>query len=651
MLADKFSRYNSSGSESDDESEDESEDEKPSRRHSLAGRDEEEKENIASDNEDHADQTLGGIPDTEISISAINTSLVDSSNETVAAEFDEPEVDNVGEEEAELDEEEEERLLASPSRNSDMESSPNPPTNHLLRVRQGSAENGETPTMDESPVRNVSPDHDGTPLRDECSDGDATPVRDESPERDQSPVEVKMPLHEVSYSKDRSLTSHQAEEDEKSGESDMESDSGSESGNESDTSSSESGSDSSSSVDGAASQSSGQSKEGSVESNTGAPEQGDSDSDAQCSGKNSDSRSEEEESVRCLPSRQRVSTSPKSRRSPSPKKASVSLTPEEKAKLEARRRKFESGKEVTVNEGGQTISLKGIVSRSKRPRPSHRQGDSAKSDHIQSSSRTVQARTSLPKLDASESHCKHSRRKVSLENQVVDKSGSNSDSIKSVSEDDEEEEEGGSRSWRREANTNVLRRGSAADRSLPGSAKHRDLTHRGGSRNGGLYRRRGFESSRESRPEIHYSSSDNEGQDSDRKLISVVVSRSSAGLQQKPGLPRDNRSGERTVLPNRKRTTEISGVKKSDRYGSSKKSKQSKHYKDISASSDSPGSISVVISGDRASSKKSDSASSRVPVHQRLGKGERQPRDSRRSRSKVQSESHTGGELFLHPRS
>ena len=597
--SDKFSRFDSSGSESDDESEDDSEDEQPSRRQSLVAKEEEET-NVASgnDNNDNAteDQPSKDIPDTEISISAINTSQIDSDKENEEQgvdELDEPVIDNLGEveeprvvSEPELDEEEEEKLLApSPSRDSEVRSEP-----------------------------------------DLSGDSPKEVVRQVSVEEDKSPAGEKSPA------------SQQGRQGDKSGESDVESGSGnsSESGNESDASSSSSSASSSTSGKDTASKTNSDSDGDERENSGGSPVSKDYDSGAQDPDQASDSEIEEErESVRRLPVKHKVSAS-KRGRSPSPKKPEVALTPEEQAKLEARRRKFESSQEVKVTGNKRTISLKGIVPRTaKKVRPTQTQSSVPVTNSAagRSSMRTVQARTAEAKLAPSDSHRKHCRRRVSLEKPAADSEAEN----KSESEEEEDYEEGGSRSWMREANkTSARRKTLKVDQSLPESGRYRSNSYRGSSRNGG-YPQRGYEPPRDSRPEVHYSSSEdeNEDRDGDRKLISVVVPRSSAGTRPFSSRPRGDWDSARAAPPNRKRTGGTPSVDQRGDRGGVRKSKHVEDFNSLGSEGPETGTISVVISGDPSPSKRSRSGGSRLPVHQRLGKGSSRRKESSSSSSRT----------------
>ena len=599
--SDKFSRFDSSGSESDDESEDDSEDEQPSRRQSLAGKEEEEM-NAASSNDDNndnvtEDQPSKDIPDTEISISAINTSQINSDkehDELEGDEFDEPVIDNLGEaeepraaSEPELDEEEEKLLASSPSKDSEVRSDPDLPVDSPTEV-----------------VRQVS------------VEGDEPPVKEES------------------------SASQQWRRGEKSGESDAESgsDNHSESGNESDTSSSGSSSSSATSSKDAASKSDSDSDgSASGEKNAGSsPVHKDCDAGAQSSNPASDSESEgEKESIRRLPVKPKASASQRAR-SPSPKKAQALLTPEEQARLEARRRKFESSQEVKVTGNKRTISLKGIVPRTtKRVRPAQTRSSVPVTNSAagRSSMRTVQARTAEARLPPSDSHRKHCRRRVSLEKPHADSEAEN----KSESEEEDNNEEEGSRSWMREANKTAARRKTLkVDQSLPGSGNYRGNSYRGGSRNGG-YPRRGYDPPRDSRPEVHYSSSEDEDsdQDGDRKLISVVVPRSSAGTRPFSSHPRDKWDSARVAQPNRKRTANAISVDPRGDRGTVRKSKRFDDLKSLGSDGPETATISVVISDDPSSSKQSHSGRGRMSVHQRLGKGSSRQKESSSSRSNI----------------
>ncbi|XP_076459026.1 uncharacterized protein LOC143292531 [Babylonia areolata] len=683
---DKFSRYNSSDDDSDDESEEESEDDMPSRRRSVGGIETEEKETAGPEdvNEGLALQNPSekSIPDADLSI-VCNTSQLDSDHERAEPELEEPVIDSLGEQvidslgdepvtdrpgdsghvsEPELNEEEENRLLASPSRQSDSGSD----CGGRWGRRRHSSDNDETPVRDESPLRGespvkdeplekeVTPEGSPTPVRDESFDNgaDATPVRDESPERDLSPEQAESPEEDSDQDKSPSgLQVQRGETSVQSGESD--SGSNSESGDESDSSSGAASSASSSGNEVDSQKSSNSASEDS-ETNKLAESPSDKDSnadDGQVSDVVSESESDEDRSVQRLPSKHRLSTSSRQKRSQSPSKSKV-VTPEEQARMDARKRKFQDRQEVKVTSSKRTISLKAISSGAERSNDSKRENRLAVKDSSSTKSnfRTVQAKTSVTKSNDVDFHRKHSRRKVSIENPILGKSNSNNSGAGNSSDsqgEEDDDDEGGSRSWRREANRNTVHRKTVVNQSLPGSGSYRGQSFRGGNRNGGYYRRE-RESPKDSRPEVHYSSSDNDDQDSDRKLISVVVPRSAAGTHHRGySHPRQEQTVARSVVPNRKRTPDMAKFdRESDRHSHSK----SKRLPDFNPSSDRSGSINVVIASDRSSSKVSQSSRDRVPVHQRLGKNSKQHTEVPRSRSSTrpaarnQSDSASGNE-------
>ncbi|KAK7111611.1 hypothetical protein V1264_011216 [Littorina saxatilis] len=577
---DKFSRFDSSGSESDDESEEDSEEEQPAQRCQSMAADEDAADN--SINNSYEEQLPKDIIEAEISISAVNTSQLDSDKETEEQELEEleePVIENLGDEREEAEEESEAEL------NEESEAELNEEEEAKLLA--------PSPTRD-SEVRSTSP-HSPKTKRQSSVEKDPSPAREPSPAKDLSP------------------TSQHSEHNEKSDGSDVESssDNNSESGNESDTSSSGSSS---------GSQKGEESGSGSSSEAESEQEQAEiaSVGEAQSLNQNShsDSESETEMSIRRLPAKRKVSTS--TRRSLSPKKPEVVLTPEEQARLDARRRKFETSQEVKVTGNTRTISLKGIVPKTtKKTRPTQSSTSVTSVKSGKPSVRTVQARTAEPKTSASDAHRKHARRKVSIE-RPPDKSSSGSEAENKSDSESEDEDEENSRAWRREANKNPTRRKTAnIDQPLLGSGGgYHGNSYRGSSRNGGSSRR-GYGASRDTRPEVHYSSSDDD--ENGRKLISVVVPRSSAGTRFASGPPR----GDRDKVSTRKRT--VSGGNET----------KSKRFPDREGS----GSISVVISGDPSAPKRfRPESGSRVPIHARLGKGSKQKTDSRtRSRSSDRS--------------
>ena len=596
ISSDKFSRFDSSGSESDDESEDDSADEQPYRHQSLAGEEEEEEEvkvkdaSDVDDNNSAEDQPSKDIPDTDISISAVNSSQIDSDKEHEEPgvdELDEPVIDNLGEaeepgavSEPEMDQEEENKLLApSPSRDSEVRS-----------------EITDTPDLSVNSPEEV--------------------VTQKSAEGEESPTEDKSPAAQP------------CEQGEKSDESGLESESGSdgESGNESDASSSGSSSSSSTSSKDSASKSDSDDGGSGQNSARNSPERKECDSGAQGSNQASDSESDKEEPIRRLPVKRKVSTSQRGG-SPSPKKQEIAQTPEERARLEARRRKFESSQEVQVTGNKRTISLKGIATKS---RTGQRSVPVTNSATARSSLQTVTARAVGAPPDTQH---KRLRRRVSL-SQPADDSEEGGDKSESEEEEDETEE-GGSRSWMREANKMAARQKTLkVDQSLPGSGSYHSNSFRGSSRNGG-YHQRGYEPLRDNRPEIHYSSSedDDSDQDSDRKMISVVVARSSAGTSSFSSQTRREWDSGRTAPPNRKRTANSTNVNQRGGRGAVSKSKRLAGLNSLAEDGPETGTISVVISGDPPSSNQLQSGGSRVSVHQRLGKGSSRKKEPSRTKS------------------
>ncbi|KAK7507426.1 hypothetical protein BaRGS_00001361 [Batillaria attramentaria] len=503
---DKFSRFESSGSESDDESsEDDGDEPGPANSTSASHRD----DSMVTENDGggDADRVL---PDAELSISAVNSSHVDSDLEEPVTTV---ELDDSGRRasDAEVSQEIEDRLLA-----------PSPPA-------EGSEQSsGPDESVDSRSV--------------------AVSVA-ESIEKVKSPS--PSPRTETKANGESGTSSSSSDSDNKSGnESDSESSSSS-NPSDANNASSDGESDSGSDEEEAKSENS-QSEDNSGRSPS--PSQNSADSDAESDGgdqRTAVRRSSSRQSVTKVGAKASSSHPPKTENKPA-----RTLTPEERAKLEARKRKFESGQEVTVSGQSKKISLKGILPKSKKPK-----------QPLQTVTVPVKTAATRPKTTvvskpvackpASDTHRKNTRRKA-----------------------------------------------------LPGSSPFYGNTQRDFSRNGGY--RRGYgqprdrqpqwqSRPRDSLPEVHYSSSD-DSEDS-RKLISVVVPRSSAG--QHPQSKVVSRLGG-----SRKRQVEEgSPLLDDDAGGVVSKTKQDPS---------STGAISVVISSGN-SSKRPRSTSSRPSVHQRLG--------------------------------
>ncbi|XP_025094145.1 transcriptional regulator ATRX-like isoform X2 [Pomacea canaliculata] len=337
------------------------------------------------------------------------------------------------------------------------------------------------------------------------------------------------------------------------------------------------------------------------------------------------------------------------------KEPESNLSPVERAKLEARKRKFASREEVHVSTN-KTISLKGIVAKPKKVRVVGEVAHTKSLTVVKAAQpETRKANQELSQKSFADAHRKHSRRKILLDPKL-DGSSPQDDArdVSDTDEDEEEEEDKRDRSWKREASskTGWHKSSRSLNHTLPNdnfarSQGHsfRDNARREFGRNGSQQRAYNSRNKQAGVRTYHhgsptggdYCSSDEEKDENGRKLISVVVSRSTTNQQLQNSGQNLVTSQERTfkgprrpIVPRKREASSSASVVNPGNNGDGRLVLHSKLFQGSdSLTYKESGTTGIVSSEDAPLEKRSRVKADRKPVHQRLGWKDVEGRSSR----------------------